>query len=109
MNGIILCRSKYGASAKYAHWLSEETGFKVIDTKKADIKDVEKYDTIILGGGVMHQMQLFPLIRKAFKERMNGYINTKTLENLDEYIVPASLNDDQGIMGAIKLAIDARD
>ncbi len=62
---------------------------------------------IILGGGVMHQMQLFPLIRKAFKERMNGYINTKTLENLDEYIVPASLNDDQGIMGAIKLAIDA--
>ena len=62
---------------------------------------------IILGGGVMHQLQLFPLIRKAFKERMNGYINTKTLENLDEYIVPASLNDDQGIMGAIKLAIDA--
>ncbi len=62
---------------------------------------------IILGGGVMHQTQLFPLIRKSFKERMNGYINTKTLENLDEYIVPASLNDDQGIMGAIKLAIDA--
>lgn len=62
---------------------------------------------IILGGGVMHQTQLFPLIRKAFKERMNGYINTKTLENLDEYIVPASLNDDQGIMGAIKLAIDS--
>lgn len=52
MNGIILCRSKYGASAKYAQWLSEETGFKVIDTKKADTKDVEKYDTIILGGGV---------------------------------------------------------
>jgi fructokinase len=61
---------------------------------------------IILGGGVMHQEQLFPLIRKSFKVRMNGYINTKTLENLDEYIVPASLNDDQGIMGAIKLAID---
>lgn len=35
MNGIILCRSKYGASAKYAQWLSEETGFKVIDTKKS--------------------------------------------------------------------------
>ena len=32
---------------------------------------------------------------------------TKTLENLDEYIVPASLHDDQGIMGAVKLAIDA--
>lgn len=55
----------------------------------------------------MHQMQLFPLIRNVFKEKIAGYINTKTLENLDEYIVPASLNDDQGIMGAIKLAIDA--
>lgn len=52
MSGIILCRSKYGASAKYAEWLSQETGFKVIDTKKADIKEVEKYDTIVLGGGV---------------------------------------------------------
>ena len=29
------------------------------------------------------------------------------MENLDEYIVPASLNDDQAIMGAVKLAIDA--
>lgn len=52
MNGIILCRSKYGASAKYAQWLSDETGFKVIDTKKADINDVAKFDTIILGGGI---------------------------------------------------------
>ncbi len=61
---------------------------------------------IILGGGVMHQQQLFPLIRKSFETNMAGYIKTKELENLDEYIVPASLNDDQGIMGAIKLAID---
>ena len=52
MDGIILCRSKYGASAKYAEWLSQETGFKVIDTKKADIKEVEKYDNIVLGGGI---------------------------------------------------------
>lgn len=52
MNGIILCRSKYGASAKYAEWIAEETGFKIEDTKKADIKEVSGYDTIILGGGV---------------------------------------------------------
>lgn len=62
---------------------------------------------IILGGGVMHQMQLFPMIREVFKEKMAGYIQTELLENLDEYIVPASLHDDQGIMGAVKLAIDA--
>ena len=52
MSGIILCRSKYGGSAKYAEWLSEDTGFKVVDTKNADINEVAKYDTVILGGGV---------------------------------------------------------
>ncbi|WP_026526400.1 ROK family protein [Butyrivibrio sp. VCD2006] len=62
---------------------------------------------IILGGGVMHQEQLFSLVRKKFKELVNGYILTKEMDDLDNYIVPASLNDNQGIMGAIKLAIDA--
>lgn len=62
---------------------------------------------IILGGGVMHQEQLFPLIRSKVKEMVNGYINTKELEDMDNYIVPASLNDDQGIMGCIKLGLDA--
>lgn len=62
---------------------------------------------IILGGGVMHQKQLFPLIRKVFKEKNNGYISTELTKNLDEYIVPASLDDDQGILGALKLAMDA--
>lgn len=62
---------------------------------------------IILGGGVMHQKQLFPMIREVFKEKNNGYINTALTNNLEEYIVPASLNDDQGILGAIKLAMDA--
>lgn len=62
---------------------------------------------IILGGGVMHQEQLFPLIRKKVLEQLNGYVLTKELADIDNYIVPASLNDDQGIMGAVKLAIDA--
>ena len=62
---------------------------------------------IILGGGVMHQEALFPLIRQKTLENINGYIRTKELEDIDSYIVPASLNDDQGIMGCIKLAIDA--
>ena len=52
MTGIILCRSKYGASKKYADWISEETGFEVIDTKDADIKKVAEYDFVILGGGL---------------------------------------------------------
>ncbi len=61
---------------------------------------------IILGGGVMHQEQLFPLIRGKVLEMLNGYLKTKELSDIDNYIVPASLHDDQGIMGCIKLAID---
>ena len=59
---------------------------------------------IILGGGVMHQEQLFPMIRAKVLEYLNHYYETPYLDNMDEYIVPASLHDDQGIMGAVRLA-----
>ncbi|MBP5605359.1 MAG: flavodoxin [Ruminiclostridium sp.] len=52
MNGIIIYRSKYGAAKKYAEWLSGETGFEYVELKKADIKKVAEYDTIIFGGGI---------------------------------------------------------
>lgn len=58
---------------------------------------------IILGGGVMHQQQVFPLVRKKVLKLVNGYIQTKELADIDNYIVPASLHDDQGIMGALRL------
>lgn len=64
-------------------------------------------ERIILGGGVMHQMQLFEMIRAEVKQQLNGYLVTPQLQDMEHYIVPASLHDDQGIMGCIKLAIDA--
>ena len=62
---------------------------------------------IILGGGVMHQTQLYKLIRAEVIKDIAGYLNTPELADIDNYIVPASLGDDQGIMGALKLAADA--
>ena len=59
---------------------------------------------VILGGGVMHQEQLFPMIREKVTTMLNAYYTTTELENMDNYIVPASLQDNQGIMGAIRLA-----
>ncbi|MFU0827630.1 MAG: ROK family protein [Lachnoclostridium sp.] len=59
---------------------------------------------IVLGGGVMHQEQLFPLIRKKVVELLNGYIRTPQISDIDNYIVPAALKDNQGIMGCIQLA-----
>ena len=52
MSGIILYKSKYGSTKKYAGWLANETGFELVETDKADIHRVCQYDTIILGGGV---------------------------------------------------------
>lgn len=59
---------------------------------------------IILGGGVMHQTQLLPLIRQEFAKALGGYIKTKEIEDLDSYIVVQSLDDKQGVLGALKLA-----
>ena len=62
---------------------------------------------IILGGGVMNQEQLFPMIRSKVRTNINGYITTKELEDIDNYIVPAGLGSKQGVMGALKLAFDS--
>ena len=48
MNGIILYQSKYGATKKYAQWLSEKTGFPCAETKQARLSDVREYDTILI-------------------------------------------------------------
>lgn len=65
-------------------------------------------EKIIMGGGVMKQRQLFPLIRKNVQKMLNGYVGKKEiLENIDEYIVPPFLEDNAGICGGIALAINA--
>lgn len=62
---------------------------------------------IILGGGVMHQPGLLEMVRQEVAKQVNGYIRGKGMDDLDSYIVGVSLNDNQGAMGAVKLAMDA--
>ncbi|KRG15015.1 ROK family protein [Lederbergia galactosidilytica] len=60
---------------------------------------------IIMGGGVMKQKQLFPLIQGKVQELLNGYVAVpQILGNIDQYIVPPGLGDDAGITGALMLA-----
>ena len=59
---------------------------------------------IILGGGVMHQEQLFPLIRERVLQKLNGYYETPELTDMDTYIVPAALAGNQGIIGCLCMA-----
>ncbi len=63
---------------------------------------------IILGGGVMSQMHLFPLIRAEVQRLMNGYIQSPLMmEGINDYIVPPVLGNRAGVLGAIALGLDA--
>jgi len=60
---------------------------------------------IIMGGGVMAQPQIFPLMRQKVQASLHGYVqHTAVLENIDRYIVPPKLGGLAGVCGAIALA-----
>ncbi len=60
---------------------------------------------IILGGGVMEQPQLFPMIRQEVRALLNGYVHApEILERIDAYIVPPALGSRAGVLGSIALA-----
>jgi fructokinase len=60
---------------------------------------------VILGGGVMQQARLFPLIRSEVQRLLNGYVKAPAiLERIDEYLVPPGLGNRAGVKGAIALA-----
>ncbi|MBB6730184.1 ROK family protein [Cohnella zeiphila] len=63
---------------------------------------------IILGGGVMHQMQLFPMIREEVRKNLNGYVSASAiLQEIDDYIVPPGLGDNAGLCGSLALGLNA--
>jgi len=63
---------------------------------------------IVLGGGVMSQAHLFPLIRQKVLQYLNGYIQSPALsEDIEHYIVSPALGGRAGVLGAIALAIQA--
>lgn len=60
---------------------------------------------IILGGGVMQQMQLFPLIHAKTIQMLGGYVQSPAiLEKIDSYIISPGLGTRSGGLGAIAIA-----
>lgn len=60
---------------------------------------------IILGGGVMQQPQLFPMVRAETLELLHGYVQSPDiLEHIDDFIVAPGLGSRAGVLGAIALA-----
>lgn len=61
---------------------------------------------IVLWGGIMHQSQLFSMVRTKVQELLGGYIsNEKILKEIDTYLVPPALGENPGIMGAFALGM----
>lgn len=60
----------------------------------------------ILGGGVMDQPQLFPLVRQKLLELNADYMRSPALTKagIDGYVVPPALGNRAGILGALALA-----
>lgn len=68
MKTIVVYKSKYGYTKKYAQWLAESLGCDI--KENASLADIMVYDTIIYGGGI-------------YAGRINGAkLITKNLEKL---------------------------
>lgn len=62
-------------------------------------------ERVILGGGVMEQQALFPLIHRRVIEVLSGYVqSSRILNEIDRYIVPPGLGSRAGLLGALALA-----
>lgn len=61
---------------------------------------------ILIGGGVMQQVRLYPALRSRMRHWLNGYCQNGRV-TLEEYVSPPELAADSGIMGALALAMDA--
>ncbi|VAV86842.1 Fructokinase [hydrothermal vent metagenome] len=64
-------------------------------------------EKIIMGGGVMHQKHLFPLIRQYFMSQIQGYRSPFKAATIDKYIVPSRLEGEAATRGALILAHQA--
>jgi fructokinase len=63
---------------------------------------------IVLGGGVMQQAHLFPLIREDLARILNGYIQVaEVTERRECFVAPPKLGSRSGVLGALALAQQA--
>ena len=72
MNTVVVYKSKYGSTKKYAEWIAEELNSYIFDMKNITVDFLLKYDVIIYGGGL-------------YAEIINGlYIITKNFDKFKD-------------------------
>jgi fructokinase len=63
---------------------------------------------IVMGGGVMSQLRLLPMIRARVKDLLQGYVDRpQVVDRLEEFIVAPDLGAQAGVLGALALGLDA--
>lgn len=74
-NGIIIYKSKYGATKKYANWLVEMTDYDCMEMPKATLDVVSQYKTIVLCGGIYASgIAGLSFLKKHFKDLKHNKI-----------------------------------
>ena len=62
-------------------------------------------ERIVLGGGVMKEPRLLPLVRGRILELIGGYLDVaERTGGIDRYLVAPALGDRAGVLGALELA-----
>jgi fructokinase len=62
-------------------------------------------ERVLLGGGVMRNPSLLPLVRSHVRQLMAGYTDTAQLDaEIDDYLVAPALGHRAGVLGALELA-----
>ena len=57
---------------------------------------------VILGGGVMSNLDLFKPVRRTVQRLLNGFYAPQVIdEHVEEFVVPPGLGSDAGVLGAI--------
>jgi fructokinase len=59
---------------------------------------------IVMGGGVMDQPTLLPLVREELGVLLGGYLRSRSIDEIDGYVVRPALGARAGVLGALALA-----
>ena len=97
MNGIIIYKGKYGATAQYAQWLGQDLNMPVLSSGNSEQANLNEYDLLMIGTSVyIGKMQIAPWLRNNIAFIRNKKIilfvvagtppNEK--EKLDSYVKP---------------------
>ena len=60
---------------------------------------------ILLGGGVMHNRDLYPMVRRHVTALLGSYLSSPALDDMDRFIIPPALYPDSGLVGGALLAL----